>query len=489
VHDQLQAWPLRISDAVDQHIKGRFPFELTGAQQKVIEQIRLDLQQPVPMNRLLQGDVGSGKTVVALYAMLAAVADRKQAALMAPTELLAEQHFASISQMLARSNVRIALLTGTRNGTGQAAARKQLRAQIEAGEIDLVVGTHALLTESVRFQELAVVVIDEQHRFGVAQRAAFRKSGRSGAAAEVPNEKPRVPHHLVMTATPIPRTLSLTVFGDLDVSTITELPPGRTPIVNRVVRPEQSREVYEYLRLRLERGEQAYVVVPTIDANVQQPGETEADDDSHLSAKQLKSVNDHAKLLQEQYCQGFEVAAIHGRLARDEREAIMQRFRDGDIHVLVATTVIEVGVDVPNATVMVVEHAERFGLAQLHQLRGRIGRGDHGRKSLCVFIADPTTEQAQQRMQGIGSTNDGFRISEMDLSIRGMGEFFGTRQHGSLPLRIARIPDDLELLQLARRDAQAIIADDPALHQPKHQLLRSVLMQQYGEALGLVDVG
>lgn len=456
VRQRLVAHALPHNDAIDAHIRSRFPFELTDAQRQVITEITADLAQPRPMNRLLQGDVGAGKTVVALYALLLAVADRKQGAIMAPTELLAEQHFQSISKMLEGTNVRIALLTGT---------AKSSQDDIASGRVDLVVGTHALLNTT--FQDLAVVVIDEQHRFGVMQRAAFRSSDES---------KPHVPHHLVMTATPIPRTLSLTVFGDLDVSTIRGLPPGRTPITNRVVPSQTSDEVYRYLRTRLERGEQAYVVVPTIDAGDEAEGKT------------LTSVHEHAKLLQNKYCEGYKVASVHGRLKSDTRDRVMRRFRDGEIHVLVATTVIEVGVDVPNATVMIVEHAERFGLAQLHQLRGRVGRGT-GRRSLCVFIGEPTTEDAERRLEAIASTNDGFRIAELDLEIRGMGDFFGTRQHGAPPLRIAAIPQDMNLLQLARRDAMSIVEADPALERDEHLLLRKVLLQQYGGTLGLIDVG
>ncbi|MFP4144876.1 MAG: ATP-dependent DNA helicase RecG [Phycisphaeraceae bacterium] len=473
VREKLVAPPLETSEAVDAHIRERFPFELTKAQDKVLREIAGDLAESKPMNRLLQGDVGSGKTVVALYALLAAVMNRKQAALMAPTELLAEQHYLSISTMLEGAQVRLALLTGAQPAPGSA-ERTALLGQIERGEIDIVIGTHALLTESVRFQDLAVAVIDEQHRFGVEQRAVFRSS--EGKAATGDDGRRRVPHHLVMTATPIPRTLSLTVFGDLDVSTIGELPPGRTPITNRVVGEDKADEVYRYLTTRLERGEQAYVVVPAIE-----PGEQDG-------PAQLKTVREHAKLLQDKFCQGYKVAAIHGRLKRSTREQIMDRFRRGKIHVLVATTVIEVGVDVPTATVMVIEHAERFGLAQLHQLRGRVGRAPDMR-SLCVFVAEPTTEDAQKRIEAISSTNDGFRVAEMDLEIRGMGDFFGTRQSGLPPLRVAEVPKDMDLLMLARRDAGAIIENDPLLASDEHRTLRKILLHQYGEALGLIDVG
>jgi len=416
--------------------------------------------------------------VVALYALLLAVADRRQGVLMAPTELLAEQHYLSISRMLEGSNVRVELLTAGQSAAGSPERRGQLE-RLADGQIDIVVGTQALVSgaggDRVRFHDLAVAVIDEQHRFGVMQRAAFKP--RKGEEAQAADGRILTPHHLVMTATPIPRTLSLTVFGDLDVSTITGLPPGRTPIDTRVVGPDKADEVYTHLRKRLERGEQAYIVVPTID----EAGQT--------TEKQLKSVNTHLKLPQDKYFPGFRLAAVHGRLKRQTRQRIMEKFRDGRIDALVATTVIEVGVDVPNATLMVVEHAERFGLAQLHQLRGRIGRGETGRRSLCVFIAEPTTDESRERMKAIGATSDGFKIAERDFEIRGMGELFGTRQHGLPPLRIADLQRDMDLLKLARRDAAKLIEDDPTLKHPEHARFRKVPMHQYGDALGLVDVG
>ena len=474
VQKRLIAPALKHTDAIDTHIRERFPFKLTDQQDKAVRQIAKDMTRTSPMNRLLQGDVGSGKTVVALYALLLAVADRTQGTMLAPTELLAEQHHGSISRMLEGSGVSVALLTSA-HPPKAGGERQRLLDDIAEGRVDIIVGTHALLADHVHFHKLAVAVIDEQHRFGVMQRAAFKDGARHDEPGE--DGKRHAPHHLVMTATPIPRTLSLTLFGDLDVSTIKGLPPGRTPITNRVVEPGKSDEVYRYLRTRLERGEQAYVVVPAIDAAGKE------------SDKQLTNVQDHAKLLQDKFCQGFKVAAVHGRLKRESREKIMSRFRKGDIHVLVATTVIEVGVDVPNATVMIIEHAERFGLAQLHQLRGRVGRGDHGRRSLCVFIAEPTTEDAEQRLKAIASTNDGFKIAENDLQIRGMGDFFGTRQSGMPPLRVADIPGDMDLLQQAKRDAQDLTDSDPFLHSEQHAALRKILMHQYGKAMGLIDVG
>jgi len=468
---RMVAPALKHNAAIDEHIRARFPFELTQDQSHVVGQIAGDLQASKPMNRLVQGDVGSGKTAVALYALLTAVANGKQGALMAPTELLAEQHYLSISQMLSGANVKIALLTGSQGAASP--ERAALLKRVVAGEVDIVIGTQALLTEAVQFDELAVVVVDEQHRFGVLQRAKFRQ--RSGG--EDAEGRTRCPHYLVMTATPIPRTLSLTVFGDLDVSIIRGLPPGRTPITTRVVSEARADDVYKYVAERVAEGDQAYVVVPTIDA---------AGDET---AKQLKSVNEHATRLKEGVLSGAKVATLHGRLKQQTRESIMARFRDARVDVLVATTVIEVGVDVPNATLMIVEHAERFGLAQLHQLRGRIGRGTHGRKSVCVFIAEPTTEDGQARLDALAETNDGFVIAERDLEIRGMGEFFGTRQSGLPPLRVATIPGDMDLLLMAKRDAEVIVTDDPMLDQPSHRVLKRIVNQQYGETLGLIDVG
>ena len=472
---RLTAPALHWSPAIDAHIRGRFLFTLTEAQDKVIHEITVDLQRTRPMNRLLQGDVGSGKTVVALYALLMAVADRKQGALMVPTQLLAEQHLINIKDMLADSTVRVALLTG-QSSTLTGPKRRQLLENIRTGRIDIVIGTQALLTESVVFSDLGVVVVDEQHRFGVLQRAAFRM--QPGPGADQGDTEYLSPHYLVMTATPIPRTLSLTLFGDLDVSTIDQLPPGRRPVTTRVVGPDKANRVYDYLATRTAAGQQAYVVLPAID------------EQGDASRAQLKNVKEHTRLLQRKM-PDCTVAAIHGQLDTPMREKIMHQFRRGDIRVLVATTVIEVGVDVPHATMMVVEHAERFGLAQLHQLRGRIGRGTGGgsHHSVCVFIAETSTTQSQQRMDAIASTSDGFAIAERDLEIRGMGDFFGTRQHGLPPLRIARIIEDMDLLQMARRDAARIIADDPRLQSDSNQLLCKILLREYGQTLSLIDVG
>ncbi|MEM0914640.1 MAG: ATP-dependent DNA helicase RecG, partial [Planctomycetota bacterium] len=475
--EHLVAPALVRSEAVDAQIAEVFPFSLTEAQRKAVGLIADDLARDLPMNRLLQGDVGAGKTVVALDAMLRAVMAGKQAALVAPTELLAEQHYGSIRGMLDGSKVGVGLVTGATAREGTA----------DVWRSDIVVGTHAVLNRAEGFRDLAVVVIDEQHRFGVGQRGAMRGVGkRDERGREV------VPHHLVMTATPIPRSLTLTVFGDLDVATIDQLPPGRTPVVNRWVGRDKRDEVYGYLRTRLERGEQAYVVVPLVGEggddelgmmNAEWQGEAPA------GSTGLASVKAMVKELRERLGPEHRVAAAHGRLKRTARERVMDAFRRGDAAVLVATTVIEVGVDVPNATVMVIEHAERFGLAQLHQLRGRVGRNSDGRQSLCVFVADPTTDDAQRRLDAITSTTDGFRIAELDLEIRGTGELFGTRQHGALPLRVAELGKDMDLLSAARREARDMIEADPELSAEEHATLRRLLMREYGATMGLVDVG
>ncbi len=455
--DMLHAPQLKLTKEIDRRILARFPFTLTDAQQGVVKEIAAELRNKVPMNRLVQGDVGSGKTVIALYAMLMAVASKHQAALMAPTEILAEQHYSSITAMLTDSRVNIELLTGSL----KPAHRRGVLARLAAGKIDILIGTHALLTKAVSFKSLAVVVVDEQHRFGVHQRASIRAKAA---------EKNSAPHTLVMTATPIPRTLSLTLFGDLDVSTIREMPPGRKPIITRVVPSTKTNDVYQHVRDRMTKGEQAYIVVPVVE-------ESDAG---------LKDVNSHLKILSEGFLKGMRLAPMHGRLPREERDAIMAKFRAHDLDAIVATTVIEVGVDVPNASIMVIEHADRFGLAQLHQLRGRIGRGT--RRSLCVLIADPTTEDAERRLAAIASTTDGFQIAEKDMEIRGSGEIFGTRQSGAAPFRVAQLPHDLDLLLLARRDAQAWIERDPTLFRKDNALLRRRVLKAYGEEFGLGDV-
>lgn len=454
---------LKWNAKVDEHIRSRFPFALTPGQDDVVRDIVRDLSRSVPTNRLIQGDVGSGKTVVALYAMLMSVASRAQAALMAPTEILAEQHFASISRMLEGSRVRVELLTG---GTPRA-ERASLLHRIETGDVDILVGTHALLTESVRFESLAVAVIDEQHRFGVQQRARLRSKG-TGEASRL------TPHVLVMTATPIPRTLALTIFGDLDISTIRGLPPGRKQVTTRVVTGDKREDVYAFMRQRIDAGEQAYIVVPAIDS-------------SGTSREGLVAVRPTLRFLEEGPLHGKRLAALHGQLKRATREHVMERFRAGVIDALVATTVIEVGVDVPNASLMVIEGAERFGLAQLHQLRGRIGRG--ARRSVCVLISDAQTPDAMERLKAVAATSDGFVIAETDFSIRGFGAVAGSAQSGATGLALADLSRDVDLLKLARKDAAEWVAASPDLSRPEDTLIRRRLWKAHGESIALAKVG
>jgi ATP-dependent DNA helicase RecG len=455
----LKAPKLPWSKEIDTRIRSRIPFTLTDGQEAVVREIASDLQRPFPANRLIQGDVGAGKTVVALYGMLMAVAAGHQAAMLAPTEVLAEQHFGSLCSMLSGSRVRIELLTGSISAPDRAA----IQSRLAAGEIDIIVGTHALLTGSVRFDKLAIAVIDEQHRFGVEQRAALR--GKAGGENSMP-------HTIVMTATPIPRTLSMTVFGDLDTSMLTGRPGGRSPVTTHWVVPSQSDEVYASMRARLDRGQQAFVVLPVIDGTDDEEG--------------LRSVRSTIARLSEGPLKGKRIGEMHGQMKRPERELVMADFRAGRLDVLVATTVIEVGVDVPNATMMVIDHAERFGLAQLHQLRGRVGRGDE--PGVCVLIGTAVTDEAAQRLRTIAAVTDGFRLAEEDLKLRGMGDIFGVRQSGVNPFRLARFPEDTDLLLMARRDAIAWIERSPLLDAPQEQLLRKRLLKRHGEMLGLGDV-
>ncbi len=449
------AHPLKVSDEIDRRIRARFPFSLTAAQGRVVGEIASDLARSRPMNRLLQGDVGSGKTVVALYAALVAVAHRKQAAVMAPTEILARQHYAKVEQYLADSHVRTALLVGAQ----KPAERADILEKLADGKIDIVVGTHALLSEKVRFRSLAVTVVDEQHKFGVRQRSGFRAKGYA-------------PHCLVMTATPIPRTLALTVFGDLDVSVIDEMPPGRGLTETRCVDKSRMAEVIEFVRGRLARGDQAYFVYPLV---------------SDAGNAQLTAAQTACEELSSRAFGEYAVGLIHGQMSTAKQQSAMARFASGEIRVLVASTVVEVGLDVPNANVMVVVNAERFGLAQLHQLRGRVGRG--AENAVCILVAGSKNPIAAERLRALAETSDGFKIAETDLRLRGPGEFFGTRQHGLPELKIADLIEDYELLRLARRDAFAIVKDDPDLSAPEHQTLRAEMLKAYGGRVGLVAEG
>lgn len=446
---------LEATARIDARILRLFPFELTTAQRSAMHEIAADMGRPVPMNRLLQGDVGSGKTVVAIYAMLLAVAHGHQAVLMTPTEVLAQQHARTLEARLTESRVRIALLTGSLSDR----ERRALRERISVGEIDLVVGTQALLYGESQFAKLGLVVIDEQHKFGVAQRAALKQSSLD-------------PHYLVMTATPIPRTVSMTLFGDLDVSTLSETPPGRQPVHTYFATEHQRERWWEFYRKKLREGRQGFVVTPLVD-------ESEELD--------LASVQQTFESLSHEQLADFRLDFLHGRMSSSEKEFVMQKFRAGATQVLVATPVIEVGVDVANATLMTIEAGERFGLAQLHQLRGRVSRGAHP-GYVCVF-GDPVTEESQQRLEAFTKTTDGFELAEIDFRLRGPGDLFGTRQHGLPPLRIADLQRDTALLEEARRDAQALIAADPGLNQPELAKLRRMAVVRYGAALELADVG
>ncbi len=427
----------------------RLPFPLTGAQRRVMEEISRDMASGRPMNRLVQGDVGSGKTVVAAYAAWLAAGAGYQSALMAPTEVLAEQHFRSLSALLEPAGVRVGLLTGSISPAG----KKKVRQALAAGEIDLIIGTHALLSQGVEFAKLGLMVADEQHRFGVAQRAALAAKGDS-------------PHVLVMSATPIPRTLALIIYGDLDVSVIDELPPGRTPVETYVVREDKRARMYNFVRRLVGEGRQVYIICPAVEENTEgtmQNVEWEGDG----PALDLKAVTTYAKKLQTEVFPDLRVDFLHGKMKPREKEAVMAAFAAGETQVLVSTTVIEVGVDVPNAALIIIENAERFGLSQLHQLRGRVGRGKH--QSYCVLITNTRSVEAMQRLRTLASTADGFKISEEDLKLRGPGDFFGSRQHGLPQMKLADLAGDMRLLSEAQESARRLLMADPTLSQPENR--------------------
>jgi ATP-dependent DNA helicase RecG len=447
------------------------PFELTGDQVRAIDAIGADLQRPAPMQRLLMGEVGSGKTVVALYAMLQAVGHGRQAALMAPTETLAEQHFATIQRLLGAEPIAAALLTGST----PARRRRDVLAKLASGELSLIVGTHALIEPDVRFDELAVAVIDEQHRFGVRQRAALGQQDPGDPTA-------RPPHVLHLTATPIPRTLALAGYGDLDTSTLRELPVGRQPIETRLVVGDGERaQAYEQLRAELAAGRQAYVVCPLIALS---PEGDEADGagagagaGAASAELGLRAASAELRRLRQGELAGHELALLHGGMRPSEKQEAMAAFASGEVQVLVATTVIEVGIDVPNATVMLIENAERFGISQLHQLRGRVGRGEH--RASCLLVGQ-SGAPGSARLRALVRHSDGFRLAEIDLALRKEGELIGTRQSGAAQMRVARLPDDAQLLELARARAESIVAADPDLCAPEHALLGTALERVLG---------
>jgi ATP-dependent DNA helicase RecG len=496
------------TDKVRETIREVLPFHPTAAQKRTLGEIVADMRQPNPMRRLLQGDVGSGKTIVALQAMLVAMENGYQAALMAPTEILATQHFLAARKLLEKSsrNYRIVLLTGSLDED----RKRYNRGLINRGEAHLVIGTHALIEEKVEFDRLGLVVVDEQHRFGVLQRFRLMKK---------PNQAE--PDVLVMTATPIPRTLALSLYGDLDVSVLDELPPGRTPIVTRRVPDERADEVWDFVRSQVKHGRQAYIVYPVIEGNkddqpeldfpLDEPEEVpqistlrpgrkpqsannslfpvSAPDPKLSPGSGLKSAVDMYDKLRKGPLAGLRLGLLHGRLDADEKEIIMHRFQRGEIDVLVATTVIEVGVDVPNATVMVVEHAERFGLAQLHQLRGRVGRG--AAKSYCILMTGRRISQVgEERLNAMVRTQDGFELAELDLAMRGPGEFFGTRQAGLPDFRVANLLRDREMLELAKQEAARFVADPgPDVTDAERTRVREHLKQAWQRRYGLVEAG
>jgi ATP-dependent DNA helicase RecG len=453
----------QLNDGVRAAIKKILPFHPTAAQKRVLKEIATDMQTPCPMRRLLQGDVGSGKTIVAFQAAIIAIENGYQVALMAPTEILAQQHYFSARQILERAGYRIVLLTGSL----EADRKRDVRRHIAQGNAQLVIGTHALIQDRVEFERLGLVVVDEQHRFGVMQRLKLMK--KTDDASKAPE-----PDVLVMTATPIPRTLALTLYGDLDVSVLDELPPGRTPVVTRSVPDERAPEVWDFVRKQIGAGHQAYVVYPVIEENEE---------------RELKAAQQMHRQLREKIFPNLHVGLLHGRLDADEKEHAMREFQQGKIEILVATTVIEVGVDVPNATVMVIEHADRFGLAQLHQLRGRIGRG--AAKSYCVLMrGGKVSEEGDRRLDAMVGSNDGFQIAELDLELRGPGEFFGTKQAGIPSFRVANIIRDRQLLEAAKREA-AFVISGPNPEISKEEIDRALreMRARWAMSYGLVEVG
>ena len=480
-HDLKKASPLEATAKIDARIRRLFPFELTPGQEGAIAEIAEDMNATVPMNRLLQGDVGSGKTVVAVYAMLLTVACGHQAVLMAPTEVLARQHSITLDRMLAHGNVRRAQLVGGMAPKQRAATLEQLA----AGEIDLVVGTQAILQEDVNFKRLGLVIIDEQHKFGVRQRATLKQAGPAiekdlptcaPGAKELERETPKQagpdPHYLVMTATPIPRSVTMTLFGDLDVSTLRDSPPGRQEIHTYLTTEELRDRWWKFFAEKLRQGRQGFVITPLVEESDQ------------IAAK---SVDEAFEALANGPLEEFRLGLIHGRMSTADKDAVMGEFRSGRLQVLVSTSVVEVGVDVPNATLMTIENGERFGLAQLHQLRGRISRGTQ--PGFCAVFADPQTEDSQRRLDAFTKTTDGFELAELDFQLRGPGELFGTRQHGLPPFRVADLSRDEALLNEARQDARTLTQSDATLSTPENVLLRRMVLARYGKVLELGDVG
>ena len=460
----------RLDDRVREAIKKILPFHPTAAQKRALKEIAADMEKPFPMRRLLQGDVGSGKTIVAFEAAIIAIENGYQVALMAPTEILAQQHFFSARRILEPAGYRVVLLTGSLEDD----RKRETRRHIARGNAQLVIGTHALIEKKVDFARLGLVIVDEQHRFGVLQRFRLMRKGDETAPDLIDQQSSAEPDVLVMTATPIPRTLALTLYGDLDLSVLDELPPGRTPITTRRVTDSESEKVWEFVRKQVGQGRQVYVVYPVIEENEQ---------------TELKAAMKMYRELSKQIFPDIRVGLLHGRMETDLKENAMRLFQQGEIDILVATTVIEVGVDVPNAAVMVIEHAERFGLAQLHQLRGRIGRG--AARSYCILMTGgKISEEGERRLDAMVRTNDGFKIAELDLELRGPGEFFGTRQAGLPSFRVANIIRDRELLEVAKREAAAVLAgSDPDISQEEIDRSLKHMRSRWQKTYGLVEVG
>lgn len=426
------------------------PFALTGAQRRALAEIAHDIGQVVPMNRLLQGDVGSGKTAVAAACLYLAFRNGQQSVLMAPTDLLARQHFGTLEPLLGTLGLRVGLLVGSMTEK----QKRRLREAAALGELDVLIGTHALLSDSVSFFRLGLVITDEQHRFGVSQRAAL--SAKAGGEQRA--------HVLVMSATPIPRTLALMVYGDLDVSILDELPPGRVPVQTILIGEDKRKRLYAFLRKQVLEGRQVYIVCPTVEEG---------------QLEDLKSAEVHGVQLQKEVFPDLSLAILHGRMKPKEKERVMLDFAEGRTQILVSTTVIEVGVDVPNATVMVIENAERFGLSQLHQLRGRVGRG--GEQSYCVLISETKGETSRERLRALCQSTDGFHIAEEDLRLRGPGDFFGARQHGLPQLQIADLAGDMRVLKEAQEAAQCLLEQDSRLERAEHRALKEKILRLFEE--------
>ena len=432
---------------------GLLPFSLTAAQRRAAEEAAADLRSPRPMNRLVQGDVGSGKTAVAAACAWMAHQAGWQSAMMAPTELLAQQHFHTLTALLEPAHMTVGLLTGSM----RAAEKRKVLSALQSGDIHLVVGTHALLSQGVEFRRLGLVITDEQHRFGVDQRAALAaKANTPGDPADAAPEENFSPNVLVMSATPIPRTLALIIYGDLDVSVIDELPPGRKPVQTFLIGESKRQRLYGFVRAQVQEGRQVYLVCPAVEENPE-------------GAWDLKAVNEYARVLREEVFPDLRVGLVHGKLKARDKEAAMAAFTAGETDVLVSTTVIEVGVDVPNASLIVIENADRYGLSQLHQLRGRVGRGQH--QSWCILVSDNRSPDTRVRLKVLTETTDGFKIAEEDLKLRGPGDFFGARQHGLPALRVANLNTDTRVLKEAQEAAAGLLAEDPDLSRPEHRPL------------------